>query len=131
MENKCWFCGENDAAENTGYEVRLKKHDDKKDVIKVKIPICTECAKTQKKGDLFSTFMYLIVLALAAVAILVFKIEWFYVGLVYILLTRALSSFSVQIRNKLSEPNKSVCVVSENPDVLAKLEEGYVETRRF
>ena len=131
MENKCWFCGNNEAENNLEYEVLMRKHDNRKDKTMVEVPRCRQCADKHKKADTLSFIMYLMQLPVFAVLLYVFKVEFIYLAIIWLLLTRVLSTFSLSIRNKVAEPDKSVCVVSENPDVKAKMEEGYIETRRF
>ena len=130
MENKCWFCETNDAVEDKAYEVGLRMHNDRKDKIAVNVQRCDECAEKHKKADILSNSMYILELILVAVAILV-KLEWLYIAIGYFVLIKPLSSLSKKIREKVSEPYMSVCDVSKHPGVREKLEEGYVETRRF
>ncbi|MBN2878884.1 MAG: hypothetical protein JXN65_04555 [Clostridia bacterium] len=131
MENICWFCESNDAAEEKAYEVNLKMHNDRKDKIAVNIQRCEECAEKHKKADILSNSMYILELILVAIAYFVFKLEWIYIAIGYFALIRPMSGLSKKIREKVSGPYKSVCDVSKHPVVKDKLEEGYVETRRF
>jgi len=131
MENTCWFCEANDAAEEKAYEVNLKMHNDRKDKTAVNIKRCEQCAEKHRRADLLSNSMYILELILVAVAYFVFKLEWLYIAIGYFALIRPMSGLSKKIREKVSDPHMSVCDVSNHPEVREKLEEGYMETRRF
>ena len=60
MENKCWFCGVNDAAEDMEYLVELKNSSDRKDKKTVEIERCDSCYEKHRKGDRLSSLMYLL-----------------------------------------------------------------------
>ena len=78
-----------------------------------------------------SSLMYLLEIVLVTVLYFVVKLDLIYIALIYIALMRPLTSLSKKIRQMVSDPDKSVCVVSEHDEVKAMLEEGFIETRRF
>ena len=133
MENKCWFCEINSAAEEKEYYVALKHGQNRNDKKTVEIQRCERCEKKHSKGDLFASLMYILEAVLLFGVYLVFKkyIDLLYVAVAYVILMRPLTYLSKKIREKTAEPAKSVCVVSEHQEVNELIEEGYFETRRF
>jgi|GEM_PF-4784602 len=131
MDNKCWFCDSNEAIEEKSYTVSLRKHDNRKDQKIIKIDRCNECASKHRKGDIISNIMYALEVVMVAVAYFVFKIDFVYVIVGYLLLRRLLSMLSVKVRHWTAQPFKSVCVIADNEEVKKALEEGYIESRKF
>lgn len=131
MQDKCWFCNENESQEDTVYNVALVMKGNRKDTKIVDIPRCSRCDELHKKADLYSILMYVGELVLISLLLFVFKLEFMYVALVYLILMRVLSDLAQKIRRKVSAPYKSVCDVYQNDAVSDLVEQGYIEKRRF
>lgn len=131
MDNKCWFCNENDAVDEKSYIVSLKKHDNRKDIKTVEIARCERCAENHKKSHNLSNIMYFIELILVAVAYFVIKLDLLYIAVAYVLFINPLSALSKKIREKTAEPYKSVVHIDKNEEVIALFEEGYIDNRRY
>ena len=131
MENKCWFCETNEALSDFGYLLELKKVKNRKDKKIVEIDRCKECANKHRKGDRLSSLLYILEIGIVAVSYFVFNIELLYIVLIYIALTRPLTSLMQKIRDRIASPYKSVCTTSTHEEVGKLLEEGYIEARKF